>query len=166
MNELRWILIGFGIVLLAGIYLWGRRGARPEAALQPHGFADAHREPEPAPPASVEEPAVNYDVTAVRPVARPEKRNFRAEAPVAESDELPPPSFARETPRSFSKEPPAAESPARPNPVPDFRRGRLEPTLGHDEITQEMQTQPMSASASAPTLSSSESPGASRRSDR
>jgi len=25
MNELRWILIGFGIVLLAGIYLWGRR---------------------------------------------------------------------------------------------------------------------------------------------
>ena len=26
MNELRWILIGFGIVLLAGIYLWGRRG--------------------------------------------------------------------------------------------------------------------------------------------
>src|SRR5262245_11842450 len=24
-SELRWILIGFGIVLLAGIYLWGRR---------------------------------------------------------------------------------------------------------------------------------------------
>jgi cell division protein ZipA len=28
MNELRWILIGFGIVLLAAIYLWGRRGSR------------------------------------------------------------------------------------------------------------------------------------------
>jgi cell division protein ZipA len=28
MNELRWILIGFGIVLLAAIYLWGRRGNR------------------------------------------------------------------------------------------------------------------------------------------
>ena len=26
MSELRWILIGFGIVLLASIYLWGRRG--------------------------------------------------------------------------------------------------------------------------------------------
>ena len=32
MNELRWILIGFGIVLLAAIYLWGRRGSRAVAA--------------------------------------------------------------------------------------------------------------------------------------
>jgi cell division protein ZipA len=28
MSELRWILIGFGIVLLAAIYLWGRRSNR------------------------------------------------------------------------------------------------------------------------------------------
>ncbi|MDY0065079.1 MAG: cell division protein ZipA C-terminal FtsZ-binding domain-containing protein [Steroidobacteraceae bacterium] len=28
MNELRWILLGFAIALLAGIYLWGRRGSR------------------------------------------------------------------------------------------------------------------------------------------
>ena len=47
MNELRWILIGFGIVLLAAIYLWGRRGnrgvasedallrTRPEPTMQP-----------------------------------------------------------------------------------------------------------------------------------
>jgi cell division protein ZipA len=174
MNELRWILIGFGIVLLAGIYLWGRRAGavvtedgvlrgRPEPALQTHGFADAHREPEPV---VAEEPAVNYETTAVRPApARPEKRNFRAEAPVAESDEPPPPSFTRELPRSFSKEPPAAE-PARPNPLPDFRRGRLEPTLGHDEVTQEMQTQPMSAASSAPTLSSSETSGLRRADNR
>jgi cell division protein ZipA len=32
MNELRWILIGFGIVLLAAIYLWGRRGNRAAAS--------------------------------------------------------------------------------------------------------------------------------------
>ena len=32
MSELRWILIGFGIVLLAAIYLWGRRGNRAAAA--------------------------------------------------------------------------------------------------------------------------------------
>ena len=32
MSELRWILIGFGIVLLAAIYLWGRRGNRTVAA--------------------------------------------------------------------------------------------------------------------------------------
>jgi cell division protein ZipA len=31
MSELRWILIGFGIVLLAAIYLWGRRGNRAVA---------------------------------------------------------------------------------------------------------------------------------------
>jgi cell division protein ZipA len=185
MNELRWILIGFGIVLLAGIYLWGRRSGaaaddvvlrnRPESALQPHGFADAHREPEESPtyqrarldePAPDQEPAVDYETTAVRPVpARPEKRNFRAETPVADVNEGPPPSYAREMPRNFAKETPAAE-PARSNPVPDYRRGRLEPTLGVDEVTQELQTQPMSAaSTSAPTLSSSESP-APRRSDR
>jgi cell division protein ZipA len=32
MSELRWILIGFGIVLLAAIYLWGRRSNRTVAA--------------------------------------------------------------------------------------------------------------------------------------
>jgi cell division protein ZipA len=32
MSELRWILIGFGIVLLAAIYLWGRRGNRTVAS--------------------------------------------------------------------------------------------------------------------------------------
>jgi cell division protein ZipA len=32
MSELRWILIGFGIVLLAAIYLWGRRGNRTVSA--------------------------------------------------------------------------------------------------------------------------------------
>jgi cell division protein ZipA len=32
MSELRWILIGFGIVLLAAIYLWGRRGNRAVAS--------------------------------------------------------------------------------------------------------------------------------------
>src|SRR4030095_8955032 len=31
MSELRWILIGFGIVLLAAIYLWGRRSNRTVA---------------------------------------------------------------------------------------------------------------------------------------
>lgn len=32
MSELRWILVGFGIVLLAAIYLWGRRGNRAVAS--------------------------------------------------------------------------------------------------------------------------------------
>jgi cell division protein ZipA len=179
MNELRWILIGFGIVLLAGIYLWGRRGGaavaedvalrhRPDPALQPQGFADVYGEPARLDQLPVdEEPAINYEVTAVRPATvRTEKRSFKPEPPVAEADDSPSPGFAREAPRSFSKEPPTAAEPVRSNPIPDFRRGRVEPTLGSDEVTQELQTQPMSAAtSSAPTLSSSETPGL-RRADR
>jgi cell division protein ZipA len=188
MNELRWILIGFGIVLLAGIYLWGRRGSaavaedvvlrnRPESALPPQGYADARREPPPEEAPAYErarldelqaEPAVQYDVTAARPaMVRPEKRTFRAEPPPAATEEDFPP---REAPRNFSKEPVPSPEPARAQPLPDFRRGRVEPTLGVDE-THELPTQPLSANGTsaaaspAPTLSSSESPNP-RRSDR
>jgi cell division protein ZipA len=64
MNELRWILIGFGIVLLAAIYLWGRRGkgeaaseegvlrARPEPTLH-HGESTLLSAAEEPPPESV-----------------------------------------------------------------------------------------------------------------
>lgn len=201
MNELRWILIGFGIVLLAGIYLWGRRGGaavaedvalrnRPEHSLQPQGFGDGHREPEDTPthgpthgptyepayerarleePASDQEPAIKYEVTAVRPApARPEKKSFRAESPVAHADDSPPPSFAREAPRTYSKEPAPVPEPAHSTPVPDFRRNRVEPRLGGDDITHELPTHPVdstAATSSAPTLSSSETPPP-RRTDR
>ena len=48
MNDLRWILIVAGAILLIGIYLWGRRGnkqdegvgtivrSRPDPSAQPH----------------------------------------------------------------------------------------------------------------------------------
>jgi cell division protein ZipA len=47
MSELRWILVGFGIVLLAAIYLWGRRGNRAipsgdEARLRARPEPSAH----------------------------------------------------------------------------------------------------------------------------
>jgi cell division protein ZipA len=56
-ETLRWILIGFSVVLLVGIYLWGRRGSqstsedaalrmRPEPTIPPAD--DAFAEPEPA----------------------------------------------------------------------------------------------------------------------
>jgi cell division protein ZipA len=63
MSELRWILVGFGIVLLAAIYLWGRRGnravasddalmrARPEPSMQT-GAPTPVRPPDDAPPVS------------------------------------------------------------------------------------------------------------------
>lgn len=179
MTELRWILIGFGIVLLAGIYLWGRRGnnatvaedgvlrTRPEPPLQTPGFADARHEPlavpDETPEYDVDEPPEraapiarpdNYEVTAVRPAvsARSEARSFNVDPP-----------------RHFSKEPPVAapSEPARPSSLPDFRRGRVEPTFGSSETTAELpvHSSPAVTSGSAPTLSSSDTPSP-RRTER
>jgi cell division protein ZipA len=45
MSELRWILVGFGIVLLAAIYLWGRRGNRAAVAAGDEALLRARPEP-------------------------------------------------------------------------------------------------------------------------
>lgn len=180
MNELRWILIGFGIVLLAGIYLWGRRGGTAVAedvALRPHGFSDARREPalqrdqvssyddepgyeaEPSDDVADDvEPEPNYEDTAVRP-ARP-----RVEARVPRTD---PPQWTsvREVPAPADDEEPA-------RPLPDFRRGRVEPTLDNDSTTAEMPVASAAApvvkpvATGAPTLSSSDTPSLRRSPDR
>jgi cell division protein ZipA len=184
MSELRWILIGFGIVLLAGIYLWGRRGgaavaedvalrSRPEPALQPHGFTEVRREPafqrvevpeyeepyeandEPDPAADeVKQPPEDYDDTAVRPV----RSSSRVEARVPRG----------ELPRPITKEAPPAPS-SESKPLPDFRRGRVEPTLGDDGVTEEIPVQSPSSTAvvtPAPTLSSSDTPAPRRSPER
>lgn len=191
MSELRWILIGFGIVLLAGIYLWGRRGgaavaedvslrSRPEPSMQPHGFTEVRREPayqrddvpdyeEPSyeeddePEAVADEikpPVEDYDDTAVRPV-RPSSPRVEARIPRGES----PRPVARETPPGVN-----VESWSESRPLPDFRRGRVEPTLdGNDSITEELPVQSPNSTTvvtPAPTLSSSESPGQRRSPDR
>lgn len=177
MNELRWILLGFGIVLLAGIYLWGRRGAavaedsvlqpRSEPALPLHGFPETRREPaQPVPdempdydPRYDEEPphsaaeaarSDDHEVTAVRPAnSRIEPRGFKSDPP-----------------RNYSKDPPstAPNEIARPGFPPDFRRGRVEPTLG-EGATEALPVQPAGPATPAPTLSSSDTP-APRRSER
>ncbi len=182
MSELRWILIGFGIVLLAGIYLWGRRGAtavgedvalrsRPEPAMQPHGFTEVRREPayqrddvpdyeepreeddEPEQSADeVDPPVEDYDDTAVRPV-RPSSPRVEARVPRGES------------PRPAARAPPAV-NPESARPLPDFRRGRVEPTLGNDSITEELPVQAPNSTTvvtPAPTLSSSDRPGSAAR---
>jgi cell division protein ZipA len=187
MSELRWILIGFGIVLLAGIYLWGRRGAtavgedvalrsRPEPAMQPHGFTEVRREPayqrddipdyeessydesdEPEQSADeVDPPLEDYDDTAVRPV-RPASPRGEARVPRGES------------PRTAARETPPAVNLETARPLPDFRRGRVEPTLGHDSITEELPVQSPNSTTvvtPAPTLSSSDAPGSRRSPDR
>lgn len=185
MSELRWILIGFGIVLLAGIYLWGRRGgaavaedvalrSRPEPASQPHGFTEVRREPafQRAEVPDYEEPsyqendepeeladetkslAEHYEETAVRPVRPP-----RMEARVPRG----------ESPRPVTRETPPAPTNPESRPLPDFRRGRVEPTLGSDSVTAELPVQSPDSTAvltPAPTLSSSDTPAPRRSPER
>src|SRR5262245_37992876 len=124
MSELRWILIGFGIVLLAGIYLWGRRGSRsaapdgvkPERSVQSRPPSTSRTEtllpPEAErsapPPASARTEAARadaYTITAVRAVSP------RSSAPRAgESDTVAAGAWSPD----------------------DARRGRVEPTLDSD----------------------------------
>jgi cell division protein ZipA len=61
MSELRWILIGFGIILLAGIYLWGRRSSSRAAA--PNEPATRTR-PEP----SAAESEITLEAAAAAPI--------------------------------------------------------------------------------------------------
>src|ERR1044072_541467 len=101
MNELRWILIGFGIVLLAAIYLWGRRGNR----------------------------AVASDDAAMR--TRPEPTMQNAESTplrTAESPWLRAPGATPPDPVELAAAPPV-EAPDHPSPPAphDSGRGRLEP---------------------------------------
>lgn len=159
MSELRWILIGFGIVLLAGIYLWGRR----EPALQREKVPDFEEPPfeardEPEPAAHEFTPlAETYEDTAVRPV-RPSVPRMEARVPRGE------------LPRPIPREAPPAATPApEPRPLPDFRRGRVEPTLGSEVVTEELPVQSPNSTAvvtPAPTLSSSDTPAPRRSPER
>src|SRR5688572_18483955 len=128
MNELRWILIGFGIVLLAAIYLWGRRGNRAVAT------DESVPRVRPEPPMHVHEPTLIRSVeqaiasTAQHDAASP------AEAP-SDEHETPPSLDAwrgRVEPTFADAE--TAEMPVRPAAVS------------------------AATSAAAPTLSSSEAP--------
>lgn len=150
MNELRWILIGFGVILLAAIYLWGRRPrtvssedavvrVRPEPALnnvdQPTvGDAAAHAPDGDDRDYAPSEPAI----TAMRAV-HPVERSRTALTAEEVSTTL-----------------------ARPATASDAWRGRVEPTFAESAPTEEMPVHPESV---APTLSSSESPQQ-RRSER
>jgi cell division protein ZipA len=142
MSELRWILIGFGIVLLAAIYLWGRRGNRAVATDEP----GLRARPEP----SVHNPSLhgpslhNPEPTLIRGVD---------DEPLAGMPGVVPP----DEPQPLEHDSSAAH---------DTWRGRLEPTFA-DAPTEELPVRPASSGAApvAPTLSSSEAPQ-SRRVER
>jgi cell division protein ZipA len=141
--------------------------------MQPHGFTEVRREPAfqrddvpdyDAPEdddseQAVEEgepPVEDYDDTAVRPV-RPSSPRMEARVPRGEP------------PRPIARETPPAVNPPESRPLPDFRRGRVEPTVGNDSITEELPVQAPDSTTvvtPAPTLSSSESPGQRRSPER
>jgi cell division protein ZipA len=141
MNELRWILIGFGIVLLAAIYLWGRRG---KAAPATHSSDSTQLRVD-----SDDDAAVEVAAAPIGPVSTDDwnDREARREWSPPPADDIDEPDVDR-----------AGE------PVHDTWRGRVEPTFGDAAPTEELPVRPESA-ASAPTLSSSEAPQ-SRRIER
>jgi cell division protein ZipA len=143
MPELRWILIGFGLVLLVGIYLWGRRSKKnDEPAAE---FARPRPEPrfEEAP---FYEETVHEELAPepVEPVA--ETIGVEPQAPAAAIDEVVEPTFDA-----------AVQTIERAG-----RRPRIEPTFSDESATAELpahdQTGAFDAPASAPEPQRSEAP--------
>lgn len=150
MSELRWILIGFGIVLLAAIYLWGRRGNSAAAA-------------EDAPLRAKPEPLVRTgESTQIRASG---DGGSRAEGVAAEIESVGTDDWnRREARRDWSSHAEEADEPAneRAASMPhDTWRGRLEPTFADATATEELPVRPETSTA-APTLSSSDGPHARR----
>lgn len=153
MNELRWILIGCGIALLIGIYLWGRRGEQRTASAD----ASGSRRPEPQ--------------------VMPEPSRFDDDLHL-EADDFDATPAAEVTLQPGSQD---IEVPHRPEPIAlprsEFpagtsvreRRGRIEPTFRdaapsagddtgadeHETLTAEL---PVEEPLQAPTVSMSSTP--------
>ncbi len=165
MPELRWILIGFAIVLLAGIYLWGRRNSLREAERE-----GAQRvRPEPG---LFEEQA--DAISAGHSFQHSVEEEFEAASGEPGSSEDYPLDVTVERKAS-----PAARSAHVTNtreevqpvraPSGDTWRGRVEPTFADSQATVELPVENQEpadqAEDAAPTLSSSDTP-APRRVER
>lgn len=158
MPELRWILVGFAIVLLAGIYLWGRRTSAPASDHD----STLRARPEPT-LRDASEDELTQEMSSV--VAEP---SMRAAAPTIERHEHDP---VPVSPSARDLGTPTVErSAAVTTGAHDTWRGRVEPTLGEPDQTAEMRAENPPeederseedrdvASADAPTLSSGDTP--------
>lgn len=169
MNDLRWILIAGGALLLVGIYLWGRRGDRRTNAA---GDNALHVRPEPMVEPSFESPS--YDVEQDDPAGGDEPDY---EAPAYESLNEPAPVIRTPVRSEVPERLPARESSgSRSDASTRAPRGvRVEPTLGDSdsslpdtrplgdpELTAEL---PAREPVDAPTLGMSSTP-APRRIER
>jgi cell division protein ZipA len=153
MSELRWILIGFGIVLLAGIYLWGRRGsgaavASEDAVVRVRSEPPLHARQAPG----LHDPGLHDEGSWDEiddAVAQPGATESAVEPVVAPLRPV--------MPRSVSQEAMPAATGSRPDDQ-DSWRGRIEPTLGDATPTEELPAPRPEPVTQAPTLSSSETP--------
>lgn len=171
MPELRWILIGFAIVLLAGIYLWGRRNDEDE--VRSDGFVRARPEPtlfEEDVPAESRAPSPEFD-----DVITPEPSDYADEGfePAVTLERKVEAARSASTLRTENAEDAVgiSESRSAHTRASEPRRARIEPTFTSDagitaELPVETQEEPAPAlEEDAPTLSSSDTPTP-RRSDR
>jgi cell division protein ZipA len=149
MPELRWILIVFGLALLIGIYVWGRRGAKSAAIAE-----DAV--PRPRPEHSFE-PAASYDqfdAPLVAPIAEPEMEEEVAESAPPERVERG--VIAREVDAPRYAPVDESQETTVEAYVPRERardlRPRIEPTFNEESVTAELPARedPEPASAPAP----------------
>lgn len=146
MPELRWILIGFAIVLLAGIYLWGRR-----SSVQERKEEAARARPE---------PMLHIDEDYEQPIRTGEPgitREKEREAAEASAASMPPETFRPQGARN--KETPLAAQDL--SGKQDAWRARVEPSFTEPFVTEELPVEPAAnaaASSSAPTLSSVDAP--------
>lgn len=166
MNELRWILIGFGIVLLAGIYLWGRRSSNA-ASTADDGPARSRSEPPPlhgrdSPEVrGQDEPTANAELASAPP-SRSAESTVMAESMITAV--RPATRIAEASRRASQVDPPTVDIDASTaSAAQEAWRGRVEPTFS-DAATEELPVDAESKAA-APTLSSSETP-APRRIER
>lgn len=151
MPELRWILIGFAIVLLAAIYLWGRRSGAENARREPSlGAGDASD-------AALGDPADAYDPDFAR------ERSSVAQANELDSMARPVAASTGSYPRTITRESDELDRALRSGSHESWR-GRIEPTLSESSVTVELPTdsEPSEVSPStdtpAPTLSAADSP--------
>lgn len=173
MPELRWILIVFGVLLLAGIYVWGRRGNKQSLGStegSPAGSEDAPVRPEPrlaSHEAQSQRFEQSFEPQDESDIGLEDADEFM-DSPAADAPAI---TTIRQVPREAGGFATSASFKGADAPRTDHReaspvrRGRVEPTFHDDDIapTEELpvREQPAAgpgAGSDAPTLTMSDTP--------
>ncbi|HSN70509.1 MAG TPA: hypothetical protein VLT59_03330, partial [Steroidobacteraceae bacterium] len=182
MNELRWILLGFGIALLAGIYLWGRRfrpgvrGDGPAPVIEPPRIEPDYRELDIPPHLRSGEPSVQPPVED--PYAHVTEPLDEPEEPAISAHDR---SAAERVPSELKRDSSAGVADEDPEPVAEsgsgrndeqtggkfttFRSVRKEPRLGPLAVELDAGATSMRTKRPEPTLGSTETAISESRAD-